>query len=576
MLERQKDFPRLSNHATASLAFTTGRRPTMDLGATLRHFAKTVSEFRTRISTEVPPRQYYFALWIQISIISCLLVLSGLFSGLNLGLMSLTPQELMLIQKSGSKAERKYAEVILPVRSRGNLLLCSLLIGNVCVNSGISILLDNLTSGYVALIASSAGIVVFGEIFPQSLCVKKGLAVGAYTIWMTRFFMIATFPIAYPISKVLDFVLGEEVVSYDRKRLMELIKMSNEEGLVEELKIAVGAMEISDKTVVDVMTRIDGDKIPEVSSHPPTQFGASAKISHYSPASKSNIFEARTVKKQLIRPLSKATVGQKKEYTKQVEYSAIDKGTYQKCRSATALLQSSIRQIKEERENLQELYNEVRDEYKNCRNKSERKDLMIEIEQIEEESQLQSAVAEANDLTFMLTARLDETKSMREIMEIKLGYMSLKPQRDDNVNSEENEEMDGEMYNTNENCVRDTTMPSCSQDKSNSASTCNSGTAKRTLRSIKPPQATLPKFYGNYDDFPGYWAIFEALVHNSEELDTMEKILLLKESLKGRAQTAIKGIKLIPENYNWLIKTLQENYSNHQSNRSQIVKNWSV
>lgn len=216
-----------------------------------------IPEFRTRVSTETPPRQYYFALWIQVIIISCLLVLSGLFSGLNLGLMSLNPQELMLIQKSGSKTERKYAEVILPVRARGNLLLCSLLIGNVCVNSGISILLDDLTSGYVALIASSAGIVVFGEIFPQSLCVKKGLAVGAYTIWVTRFFMIATFPIAFPISKILDFFLGEEVVSYDRKRLMELIKMNNEEGLVEELKIAVGAMEISDKTVSNVMTRID-------------------------------------------------------------------------------------------------------------------------------------------------------------------------------------------------------------------------------------------------------------------------------------------------------------------------------
>lgn len=111
----------------------------------------------------------------------------------------------------------------------------------------------------MALVVSSAGIVIFGEICPQSLCVKKGLEVGARTIWITRFFMVLTFPLAYPISKVLDCILGDEVVSYDRKRLMELIKMStrNEEGLAEELKIAVGAMEISDKTVSDVMTKIN-------------------------------------------------------------------------------------------------------------------------------------------------------------------------------------------------------------------------------------------------------------------------------------------------------------------------------
>lgn len=160
----------------------------------------------------------------------------------------------------GSKKERRYAKMILPVRKSGNLLLCSLLIGNVCVNSAIAILFDDLTSGTVALIISSAGIVLFGEIFPQALCVKKGLAVGANTIWITRFFVCITIPLSYPISRILDYVLGAEVVSYDRKRLMELIKMSSMkvgEEFNDELKIAVGAMEISDKTVFDVMTRID-------------------------------------------------------------------------------------------------------------------------------------------------------------------------------------------------------------------------------------------------------------------------------------------------------------------------------
>lgn len=58
---------------------------------------------RTFVSTDLPPRKYYFAIWVQIIIVAFLLVLSGLFSGLNLGLMALTPQELMLISKSGIK-----------------------------------------------------------------------------------------------------------------------------------------------------------------------------------------------------------------------------------------------------------------------------------------------------------------------------------------------------------------------------------------------------------------------------------------------------------------------------------------
>uniref|UniRef100_A0A0K0EIG4 CNNM transmembrane domain-containing protein n=1 Tax=Strongyloides stercoralis TaxID=6248 RepID=A0A0K0EIG4_STRER len=209
------------------------------------------------ISTKVEPKKYIMPLWIQICVIVFCAILSGLFSGLNLGLMTLTLQELELITKSGSEQDQKYATVIIPIRKNGNFLLCSLIIGNVLVNSAISILMDDLTSGLISLISSSAGIVLFGEIIPQSLCVKKGLAVGAKTIWITKFFMLITFPISYPLSKLLDLVIGKEVTSYDRKKLMELIKMTTKNESAMEFKIAVGAMEITEKTVKDVMTKIE-------------------------------------------------------------------------------------------------------------------------------------------------------------------------------------------------------------------------------------------------------------------------------------------------------------------------------
>jgi len=135
--------------------------------------------------------------------------------------------DLKIICNTGTEAERKYAKAILPVRIHGNYLLCSILLGNVMVNSIFTILLDDLTSGLVAVITSTLAIVIFGEITPQAVCSRHGLAIGAKTIYVTKTVMVLTTPLSWPISKALDWALGEEIGStYNRERLKELVKVS--------------------------------------------------------------------------------------------------------------------------------------------------------------------------------------------------------------------------------------------------------------------------------------------------------------------------------------------------------------
>lgn len=166
-------------------------------------------------------------IWASIVIIIVCLSFSSLFSGLNLGLMSLDRTELKILCNTGTAKERKYARIIQPVRDHGNYLLCSILLGNVLVNSIFTILLDDLTSGLIAVIFSTLAIVMFGEITPQAVCSRHGLAIGAKTIHITKVVMVLTFPLAYPISKMLDWVLGEEIGSvYTRERLKELVRVS--------------------------------------------------------------------------------------------------------------------------------------------------------------------------------------------------------------------------------------------------------------------------------------------------------------------------------------------------------------
>ncbi len=69
-----------------------------------------------------------------------------------------------ILEQGGEPNERKYASAIMPVREKGNLLLCTLLLGNTIVNAATSIVVADVTSGIVGLFISTFLIVIFGEV----------------------------------------------------------------------------------------------------------------------------------------------------------------------------------------------------------------------------------------------------------------------------------------------------------------------------------------------------------------------------------------------------------------------------
>jgi metal transporter CNNM len=203
---------------------------------------------------------------VNIIIACALLVLSGLFSGLTLGLMSLDMVSLEILAEGGDEEEREYAKQIIPVREKGNLLLCTLLLGNTTVNALVAILMADLTDGLVGLLLSTFSIVVFGEIIPQAACSRHGLYIGANTVWLVKIFIVLMYVIAWPISMLLDRVLGRDIGQvFSADELHKLIRIhvenpdaQEESGLnKDDGNLLTGALEYKDKKVSDVMTTLD-------------------------------------------------------------------------------------------------------------------------------------------------------------------------------------------------------------------------------------------------------------------------------------------------------------------------------
>ncbi|OQR88465.1 hypothetical protein ACHHYP_06801, partial [Achlya hypogyna] len=168
---------------------------------------------------------------LRICAVLVLIVLAALFSGLTLGLMALDKNSLQIVIEAGDdphatdkeKKNASYAKKIQPLRNDGHLLLTTLLFGNVSVNSIMAIVMADMTSGIVGFLITTVVLVIFGELVPQALCSRHALAIGARSVPVVWFFIIAFYIATKPVAMALDYFIGHDLGAVFTRR--ELAKM---------------------------------------------------------------------------------------------------------------------------------------------------------------------------------------------------------------------------------------------------------------------------------------------------------------------------------------------------------------
>ncbi|XP_004345603.2 CBS domain-containing protein [Capsaspora owczarzaki ATCC 30864] len=200
--------------------------------------------------------------WEYVAIIISLVLMAGTMSGLTMGLLSLDAMTLGVLKNSGTPQEQKHATTILPLIERHHLLLVTLLLSNAACMEALPIFLDRISSPIIAVVVSVSLVLFFGEVIPQALCTRYGLSIGANMAWLVKILMVLTFPLSYPIAKLLDCLLGHENKTFFRRaQLKELVYQhgqiaeENQDPLsVDEVSIIKGAIELRNKSVRDSMT----------------------------------------------------------------------------------------------------------------------------------------------------------------------------------------------------------------------------------------------------------------------------------------------------------------------------------
>jgi metal transporter CNNM len=220
--------------------------------------------------------------WVGIGL--CI-VQAGMFSGLNLAFFSISK---LRLEVQAAQGNRK-AIVVSALREDANLLLSSILWGNVAVNVLLTLLSSSVLAGVAAFLFSTVVLTLLGEIIPQAYFSKHALSAAYYLAPVVKFYKILLYVVAKPTALLLNALLGRESIRYFREAgLREVIRMhmAVDGGDIAEIEGtgALNFLALDDLTVIEEGEAIDPASIielpfeharplfPEMSRQPDSRF----------------------------------------------------------------------------------------------------------------------------------------------------------------------------------------------------------------------------------------------------------------------------------------------------------------
>lgn len=238
--------------------------------------SNTVAETAATAETSAAAANAMF--WFNVFMVFILTFFAGLMSGLTVGYLSIDDLVMELKLTTGTPEEKHLAGNILPVIRHHHWLLVTLLLCNAFAFEAMPIFLARLVNEMLAIVISVTLILFFGEIIPQALCTGPNqLKIASFLAKPTKCLMYLTYPISYPLSILVDHVVGLHMKSrFANSDLRGLIELHTKEALkkIEEEEEGVvfgedvgltqaqanamlGALDIEEKKAKDIMIPLD-------------------------------------------------------------------------------------------------------------------------------------------------------------------------------------------------------------------------------------------------------------------------------------------------------------------------------